>query len=182
MSDIAQDGLIGYHPDFAGCHHPHGALMKLLISRHAVQSMLQHALSTQPAICCGLCGGDQQHIRLALPVANISQDTCQECILDAKESREILKGWNQQGVSWLGVYHSHPDSFSLEQHQLPKMLERLIRQSPETASRLDTLWQLLIALDTKGRLEVRAFSQAAERDTEIPVVMLEDDQVVPTTK
>lgn len=144
--------------------------------------MLHHALSTRPAICCGFCAGDQQYIRLAQPVTNISPNNRRECILDEKEAREILKRWNQQGVRWLGVYHSHPDSFSLEQHLLSRMLERLIRESPEVANRLDRLWQLIIALDTKGRLEVRAFSRAGGQYIEIPVVMLEDNQVVSTTK
>ncbi|MFQ5356158.1 MAG: hypothetical protein ACE5DY_06680 [Mariprofundaceae bacterium] len=150
--------------------------MKLLIGRHAVQSILHHALVTQSSVCCGLCAGNDQHIELAVPVNNISGNHHQECLLDGKKSITILEEWDKLNINWLGVYYTLPCPPQVQ--SLSETLADILRENPVIKDKLQKIWHLMIRLDTKGRMEIHAFFQQKEGLIELPVVMLEEHQTI----
>ena len=121
---------------------------------------------------------NNHQIKLALPVNDISGNQNQECILDGKESLIILESWNNLNMNWLGVYYTPPHPHSPQTQSLSDILGDLLRERPGIQDRLQNLWHLIIGLDTRGRLEIRAFFQQTEGLFELPVAMLEDHQAI----
>jgi len=151
-------------------------MMELRIGRHAVQTMLHHALASQPSECCGILGGKGQRIELAEPVANESMPPMQDFHPGIESIPRVVEIWMTLGFEWRGIYFSCP-SFRRDRGMI-----RPISGIPEPFRRLThscslkhgNLIEIALALDIKGRLEAHAFKYGATKLTEIPMVMQEE--------
>jgi proteasome lid subunit RPN8/RPN11 len=84
------------------------------IEKQAWEAMVAHARSTYPRECCGAMLGRQddagRHVKLARSMRN-AYDGPQEdtYMLDPAEQLAVEKEARAQGLSVVGIYHSHPD-------------------------------------------------------------------------
>ena len=124
------------------------SLPEILVARHAVQAMLRHALDSQPAICCGLLAGSNDHIRSATALP---------------DAAGILAELQKQSSQWMGVYHSDNEP------------EDIFSGLKSTA--VDGLLYIAVDLDTDGRLDTHAWQLHENAWREVPLV-LEEDAVI----
>ncbi|MBL8233720.1 MAG: M67 family metallopeptidase [Bryobacterales bacterium] len=84
------------------------------IEKQAWQKMVDHAKSTYPRECCGAMFGTEdangRHVTEARPMRN-AYDGPQEdtYVLDPAEQIAVEKEARTQGLSVVGIFHSHPD-------------------------------------------------------------------------
>lgn len=151
----------------------------LHVSRHAVQTMLHEALAHQPAICGGLLAGRGRRIDVAVPVANNAPDPTRRCMLAAPAVLAALQAWQERGLSLIGLYRSYLA------HIVPARMDfsaMLADASPLAGLPVTRLWHVAIALDTQGRLDMRAFAAAGDDQREIACELIEDGSTTPTVQ
>jgi proteasome lid subunit RPN8/RPN11 len=84
------------------------------IEKEAWEAMVAHAKSTYPRECCGAMLGKEdeggRHVTVARSMRN-AYDGPQEdtYMLDPAEQLAVEKEARAQGLSVVGIYHSHPD-------------------------------------------------------------------------
>jgi len=151
-------------------------MMELRIGRHAVQTMLHHALASQPSECCGILGGIDQRIDVAEPVANESMPLIQDSRPGIESIPRVVETWMTLGFEWRGVYFSC--STSHKEHEMVRpisgILKPFLQLIDDFPFKPANLIEVALALDVKGRLEAHAFQHAKGGLTEVPLVMQEE--------
>ncbi len=151
-------------------------MMELRIGRHAVQTMLHHALASQPSECCGILGGKGQCIELAEPVANESMPPMQDSHPGIESIPRIVEIWMTLGFEWRGIYFSC--STSHKEHEMVRpisgILKPFLQLIDDCPFKPEHLIEVALILDIKGRLETHAFQHAKGGLTEVPLVMQEE--------
>jgi proteasome lid subunit RPN8/RPN11 len=88
--------------------------MKLNITAEAKEAMIKDAQQAFPNECCGfLFGNDSvafRNISVALPVNNASNaNKARKFEISEKDYMKAERYADEQGLSLVGIYHSHPD-------------------------------------------------------------------------
>ncbi len=87
----------------------------LKLAPEAWEQVSRHALAAYPAECCGLLLGDERDggarwIREALPAPNVHESgPARRYRIGPEQFLEAERRAARQGLTVLGVYHSHPD-------------------------------------------------------------------------
>ena len=97
--------------------------MKITLSETAKATMVNDALNTYPHECCGFFYGDENEERLvtqAIPVENTREENrARRFEVSAKDYMKAEQYAEDNNLSLLGVYHSHPDHPSIpSEHDL----------------------------------------------------------------
>jgi proteasome lid subunit RPN8/RPN11 len=97
--------------------------MKITLSETARATMVNDALNTYPHECCGFFYGDENEERLvtqAIPVENTREENrARRFEVSAKDYMKAEQYAEDNNLSLLGVYHSHPDHPSIpSEHDL----------------------------------------------------------------
>lgn len=71
---------------------------------------MEHAQSERVRECCGLLAGRDGVITRAFPAENVAADPTKNYELAPKEIVRLLREFRVQGLEFLGIYHSHPNS------------------------------------------------------------------------
>ena len=74
------------------------------------RTITQHALGAAPCEACGLIGGRGSQAYVIVPVDNIAANPHNTYYMDPAALVETLFRFEQQGLSLIGIYHSHPGS------------------------------------------------------------------------
>ncbi len=94
---------------------------------------------------CGLIGAAGQNPRTIYPTRNISNTPDSEFEMDASDQIDALKKMRSKKEELFAIYHSHPSAPAR-----PSAKDMLDIGYPEA-------YQIIISLNTKGVLEMRAF-------------------------
>jgi proteasome lid subunit RPN8/RPN11 len=134
----------------------------LHIPRPLVNRLLKHAQSSPEAEVCGLIASDNSNHMDYYPVDNIAETPDSHFLMDASQQIRIMKQMREKQQSLFAIVHSHPTTDAR-----PSQLD--IKENDYKDA-----YYIIISLNTKGVLEMRAYTQQQDSMKEIPL-MLEDE-------
>jgi len=157
---------------------------QLSVDRHVIQSILHHAIVSQPSDCCGILAGMEAAITLSEPLTQIGPGSKEREYADRNEISQIIESWTESGHELSGIYFScyslqTRDGATQPLYDIPKQLLQLLQSKPLSNSRLI---EIAITMDIKGRLEARAFRRIETGLTEISLIMQEEVQRNPAAE
>ena len=85
-------------------------MQSLRLSHEKMQEIVDHAKNAFPNEACGLIAGLEGQASEIIAIKNIAENPQAHYMMDANEQLQALKHFDNQGIEWLGVYHSHPNS------------------------------------------------------------------------
>jgi len=139
--------------------------MALSINYAVARQIAAQAQAAAPREACGLLAGTGQRISWALPVHTRAAAPQRQFRLDPNEQLQALKKIDAAGLTWLGVYHSHPAS-----PPIPS------RADIDAAQAEASLLHLIVSLErAKPRLKLWRI----EGDSVQPLELVFDTQVPP---
>lgn len=133
----------------------------LVLPRHLVQQLFHHAQSEPEAEVCGLIGRNGQNLHLHR-MRNAASTPASLFAMDDGELTATMKRMREAGETLFAIYHSHPSAPA----------EPSARDLAEAG--YPDAWQLIISLNTKGVLELRAWRLDQDRALEAPLRIIED--------
>ena len=71
--------------------------------------LLECARREPGAECCGLLAGREGVITHLFPATNVAPDPAKNYEIDPRETVRLLREFREQGLEFLGIYHSHPN-------------------------------------------------------------------------
>lgn len=120
-------------------------ITEIKITRPLATLLLGLAQKSPQQEICGLIGGVDGKPQTVYPVANAAADAAGGFEMDSREQIAAFKAMRGKGESLFAVYHSHPQS-----PPVPSTRDLEDLGYPEAL-------QLIISLNTKGVLEMRAY-------------------------
>lgn len=105
---------------------------------------------------CGLIGADAQRMQV-LPVRNVASDPSRAFEMDPEGLVSAHKALRDKQLALWGVYHSHPGTVAQ-----PSTADLRGAGYPETV-------QLIVSLDVRGVLQLRAWRLEGDRARELPL-------------
>jgi [CysO sulfur-carrier protein]-S-L-cysteine hydrolase len=118
---------------------------EIKITRPLATLLLGLAQKSPQQEICGLIGGIDGKPQTVYPVANTASDPARAFEMDAHEQIAAFKAMRTRGESLFAIYHSHPQS-----PPAPSARDLQDAGYPEAL-------QLIISLNTRGVLEMRAY-------------------------
>jgi len=115
------------------------------IPREIVNQILQHAQSEPEKEICGLISEKNGEAGHCYPVLNIAEHPESLFLMDGKEQIDALREMRNKQESLFAIYHSHPHS-----EAYPSQIDLNESQYPDVI-------YLIVSLDTKGVLDLRAY-------------------------
>lgn len=126
------------------------------IPKALVEAMFAHAEETYPEECCGLLAGVEQPSHL-YRIHNAHETPKVFYEMAPKEQFYAFKNMRHNGLSLLGIYHSHPESPAR-----PSESDIRLAYDPEPH-------YLLMSLQHRDRPELRAYRIVQGTVTEEPI-------------
>jgi len=127
----------------------------ILLPRHLVQQVFHQAQASPETEICGLISSDPQGTLRGYPVANVSGEPTHLFDMDARAQVNAMREIRERGETLFAIYHSHP-------HAPPEPSAR----DREQISYPDAYY-LIVSLNIKGVLEMRAWKPEAENLREV---------------
>ncbi len=78
------------------------------LSRQQAQVLADNARQAAPNEICGLLAGQQDEVRLIIPIANVAADSTHYFEMSQPEFVRAMFHIQRQGLALIGIYHSHP--------------------------------------------------------------------------
>lgn len=116
----------------------------IAIRRALANTILNHLNSEYPNEGCGLLAGRGGEVLAAHPVKNIEASSV-SYLMDSREEFSAFKAMREEGLEFLGIYHSHPAS---EAYPSPK---------DQALAFYDQVFYLIVSLAGPGEPCCRAF-------------------------
>jgi len=135
----------------------------LHLPRPLVNKLLAHAQKFPDIEVCGLIGNDASDNKNYYPIDNVSKNPSCRFLLDAPQQISAMKNMRDRQQELFAIVHSHPHA-SAE----PSALD-ISENSYKDA------FYIIISLNTKGVLEMRAFRQQQDSMHEIELVLEDSD-------
>lgn len=120
-------------------------IKEIKITRPLATLLLGLAQKSPQQEICGLIGAAEHKPQTVYPVANIAADAARGFEMDPHQQIAAFKSMREKGESLFAIYHSHPQS-----PPVPSTRDLQDLGYPEAL-------QLIISLNTKGVLEMRAY-------------------------
>lgn len=133
----------------------------IVLPRPLVQKLFAHAQSEPGTEVCGLVSGKNGSPLRHYPIANVSGEPSHLFDMDRAQQLGALKSMREKGEELFAIYHSHPTAPA---EPSARDVEQLAY--PEAV-------YLIISLNTKGVLELRAWRARQQSMDEIPLKILE---------
>ncbi len=118
---------------------------EVLIPRKIIQNILQHALQNPNIEACGLISQINQQPYRSYPIKNNAEHPESFFNMDAQQQIQAMTAMRDNNEQLFAVYHSHPSAPAI-----PSAMDMSQAAYPEA-------FYLIISLNTKGILEVRAY-------------------------
>lgn len=91
--------------------------MQVLWLTHAqAQAIVDHARQSAPVEACGLIAGRGSRAWQVLPLDNVAQNPQKTYLIDAGQLAQAVRAFEGQGLSVIGIYHSHPSGDPIPSH------------------------------------------------------------------
>ena len=139
------------------------AKQTLYLPRPLINRLLSHAQKNPEIEVCGLIANDKSGQKYYYPIDNISQNPESRFLMDASQQINTMKQMREKQQELFAIVHSHPKT----------------NASP---SRLDIqdndykdVYYLIISLNTKGVLEMRAYIQRADSMEDAELILEDED-------
>ncbi len=116
------------------------------LPRHIVNQILQHAQSDDELEVCGLISAKNGKPCKVYPILNVAEKPEQLYKMDGKQQIDAMRDMRENDESLFAIYHSHPNS-----EAYPSKTDIEESQYPEAI-------YIIVSLDTKGVLDLRAFT------------------------
>ncbi len=135
---------------------------EICLPRKLTNQLLHLAQLSPDTEVCGLVGADANGMPVSCyPITNAADTPQNRFLLDARQQIGAMKQMRDKGESLFAIYHSHPSApaipsaADIEQATYPEALH------------------LIISLNTKGVLELRAFSIVGKTVRELVLSLIE---------
>lgn len=134
------------------------AVEQFTLPRSLYDRLLEEARQALPNECCGLLGGRDERATGVFPATNaLASPTAYE--IAPRELFEIFRRMRAEGLTLVGIYHSHPAG-----ENLPSLRDREQAYYPEAA-------YLIISLAETVSTPIRAFRMHGEGWREFAVAV-----------
>jgi len=120
-------------------------MSNVILSRTLINALMTQAQHSPEEEVCGLIGGKEGSPGRVYPVANIASERDHLFAMEPQAQIDAMRQMREAGEELFAIYHSHPHAPA----------EPSLRDLEE-ASYPEALY-LIISLNTKGVLEMRAF-------------------------
>jgi proteasome lid subunit RPN8/RPN11 len=138
-----------------------GHSQNLSLPRPLVNKILAHAQSNPEVEVCGLIGNSGSQQKTYYPIDNIAQHPSCRFLMDAPQQIAAMKKMRNNEQQLFAIIHSHPKTTALpSQHDIDE-------------SSYKDVFYLIISLNTKGVLEMRAYVQQQESMQEVELLLEE---------
>lgn len=134
----------------------------LYLPRPLVNQLLAHAQKNPETEVCGLIGNNEQDKKDYYPIDNISKNPSCRFLMDAPQQISAMKKMRERKQRLFAIAHSHPTS-----NAVPSDLD--IEESSYKSA-----FYIIISLNTKGVLEMRAYTHEKDGMREVDLI-LEDN-------
>jgi len=131
----------------------------LSLPRPLVNKILAHAQNNPDIEVCGLIGNSATMKKTYYPIDNISTQPSCRFIMDAPQQIAAMKKMRGNKQQLFAIIHSHPNATASPS-------QRDINESAYKDA-----YYIIISLNTKGVLEMRAYKQLQESMLEINLVL-----------
>ncbi len=132
----------------------------LYLPRPLINKVLAHAQHNPEREVCGLIGSNpSSREKEYYPISNVSKNPSCRFLMDAPQQISAMKQMRDKQQQLFAIVHSHPDTDAT-----PSPLD--IEQSS-----YKDVFYLIISLNTKGVLEIRAYSQQQDSMKEIDLIL-----------
>ena len=131
----------------------------LSLPRPMVNKILAHAQKNPNIEVCGLIGNDTELNKTYYPIDNISKNPNCRFLMDAPQQISAMKKMRDKQQQLFAIVHSHPT-----ENAVPSQLD--IDESSYKKA-----YYIIISLNTKGVLEMRAFTQKPSSMQEVDLVL-----------
>lgn len=135
----------------------------LYLPRPLVNKLLAHAQKNPEIEACGLIGNDEENEKHYYPVDNISKNPSCRFLMDAPQQINAMKKMRDKKQALFGIVHSHPTS-----RAVPSDLD--IEENSYKAA-----FYIIISLNTKGVLEMRAYTHKDDGMLEVDLILEDAD-------
>ncbi|GAW85064.1 conserved hypothetical protein [Bathymodiolus platifrons methanotrophic gill symbiont] len=132
-------------------------IKEIAIPRKIVQSLLHHAQQTPEQEVCGLISSLNNTPYHCYPIENTATQPERFFNLDPQQQIQAMASMREKDEQLFAIYHSHPSAPAV-----PSSTDI------EQANYPDTLY-IIISLNTKGVLELRAYQIADTQFLEVPL-------------
>lgn len=123
------------------------------------REMIEHLKAHAPNEACGILAGTDGRVVRVYPMTNV-EPTPYSYFMDPKEQFAVMKEMRKEGLSLVGIYHSHPATTPY-----PSRKDRDLAFYPEAAT-------VIVSFPAGGaEPEARAYRIAEDRVTPIPLVV-----------
>ena len=138
----------------------------LYLPRPLVNKLLAHAQKNPEIEACGLIGNDEENEKSYYPVDNISGNPSCRFLMDAPQQINAMKKMRDRKQALFAIVHSHPTSGAI-----PSDLD--IEESS-----YKNAYYIIISLNTKGVLEMRAYTQKDDSMQEVDLILEDENQEI----
>lgn len=135
----------------------------LYLPRPIVNKLLAHAQRYPDIEVCGLIGNDEKDEKYYYPIDNVSKNPNCRFMMDAPQQINAMKTMREKNQALFAIVHSHPTS-----QATPSDLDI------EESSYRDAYY-IIISLNTKGVLEMRAYTQKEGSMLEVDLILEDAD-------
>ncbi len=136
---------------------------EICLPRKLTNRLLHLAQISPDAEVCGLVGAGSNGIPVSCyPIGNNAENPKARFLLEPSQQIAAMKAMREKGESLFAIYHSHPEApatpsaVDIEQASYPEAIH------------------LIVSLNTKGVLEMRAFKISGRSVEELALKMIEN--------
>ena len=131
----------------------------IFLPRPLVNKLLAHAQQNPEVEVCGLIGNDDEQNKSYYPIENISKSPHCRFLMDAPQQIKTMKMMRERQQELYAIVHSHPS-----ENAVPSKTD--IEESA-----YKDVYYIIISLNTKGVLEMRAYTQLKDRMQEVDLIL-----------
>ncbi len=135
----------------------------LRLPRPLINKILAHAQQNPEIEVCGLIGNSASNQKNYYPVDNIAKQPDCRFLMDGSQQINALKKMRDKQQQLFAIVHSHPHALAT-----PSQLDI-------DESRYKEVFYLIISLNTKGVLEMRAYTQQQKSMQKVDLILETDD-------
>ena len=131
------------------------------LPRQLANQILRHAQQHPETEVCGLVGARDGHACTVYPVPNVASEPDHLYTMQAEGQIAAMRHMREQGEELFAIYHSHPHAPAE-----PSLRDLELAAYPEAL-------YLIISLNTKGVLEMRAYRLQGGKVNNVELVVEE---------
>ncbi len=131
----------------------------LHLPRPLVNKILAHAQQNPDIEVCGLIGNNNSNEKNYYPIDNIANNPSCRFLMDAPQQISAIKKMRDKQQQLFAIVHSHPST-----NATPSQLDI-------DESNYKDVFYIIISLNTKGVLEMRAYTQQQKNMQEVDLIL-----------